>query len=86
MPSDYRVLVDLACLSQLPKTGQRRDEIIGFCQDLSHTFHLQGDFQVCDPETLRAFEVSLIAGYVITWWVDAPVKRVVIVDIRRRPK
>ena len=85
MPSEYRVLLDVACLSQLPKSGRRRDTVLRFCEDLKHTFHLCGDFQVRDPETQREFEVSLCEQFVVTWWVDAPVKRVVIVDIRKTP-
>ena len=86
MPTEYRVLLDLGCLAQIPKTGRRRDEIIRFCADLKHVFHLRGDFKVRDPETYREYEVSEFEGYVITWWVDAPVKRVVIIDIRRTPR
>ena len=45
-----------------------------------------GDFQVVDPDTRREFEVSVIDGFIVTWWLDHPVKRVVVVDIRNVKK
>ena len=83
MKTDFRVLVDLECLEQLPQSGRRRHAVIAHCKGLSADHHLGGDFQISDPETGRAFEISVIEGFIITWWVDHPVKRVVIVDIRR---
>ncbi len=79
-------MIDLACLEQLPKTGRRRENIIRFCTDLKHNYHLGGDFQIRDPETFREYEVSECEGYVIVWWNDVPVNRIVIVTIRRAPK
>ena len=78
----YRVLVDVECLSALPKSGRRRDEIISFCSDLGNLLYDASDFQIKEPDSLRVVEVSVRQGFVITWWVDAPVKSVVIVDIR----
>ena len=83
MAADYRVLIDLACLGQLPQSGRRRDNVIGYCKDLIGLHHLGGDFQVVDPNSRRPFEVSVIEGFIVTWWVDHPVKRVVVVDVRR---
>ena len=79
----YRVLIDVECLRALPKSGRRRDEIISFCSDLGKLLYDASDFQIKEPDSLRVVEVSVRQGFVITWWVDAPVKRVVIVDIRK---
>jgi hypothetical protein len=86
MAADYRVLIDLACLDQLPQSGRRRDDVIAYCKDLISLHHLGGDFQVVDPDSRREFEVSVIDGFIVTWWVDHPVKRVVVVDVRRVKK
>lgn len=83
MKSDFRVLVDLECLEQLPQSGRRRHAVLAHCSDLAGSHHLGGDFQMSDPDTGRSFEISVVEGFIVTWWVDHPVKRVVIVDIRR---
>jgi len=83
MPLPYRILLDLDCLDELPKSGKRRDDVLAFCRDLKEAHVDGGDLQVIDPETHRMFEVSTSSDYIITWWVDHPVKRVLIVDIRR---
>jgi hypothetical protein len=82
----YRVLIDIDCLDALPKSGKRRDDVISFCSDLANALYDASDFQLTEPETLRVVEVSVRHGFIITWWVDAPVKRVVVIDIRKRKK
>jgi len=79
----YRVLIDIACLDVLPKSGKRRDEVLGFCSDLAEVLYEASNFQITEPETQRTVEVSEIAGYVVTWWLDVPVKRVIVIDIHR---
>jgi hypothetical protein len=86
MAADFQVLIDLACLDQLPQSGRRRDNVLDYCKGLTGLHHLGGDFQVVDPDTRRGFEVSVIDGFIVTWWVDHPVKRVVVVDIRQVKK
>lgn len=41
-----------------------------------------GDFEVNDSETSRQFQVSCVAGFAITWWIDYPVLEVKLIDIR----
>jgi len=83
---NYRVLIDIDCLDALPKSGKRRDDVISFCSDLANTLYGASDFQITEPDTLRVVEVSVRHGFIITWWVDAPVKRVVVIDIRKHKK
>lgn len=83
MSSVYRVLLDLECLDELPKSGKRRDDVLAFCRDLKHYHFEGGDFNISDPETGRTFEVSVTGSFIVTWWADHPVKRVLVVDIRR---
>ena len=79
----YRVLIDLACLEILPKSGKRRDEVINFCNQLVDAIYEASDFQITEPDSQRRLEVSELEGFAITWWVDEPVKRIIVVDILR---
>ena len=85
MPRDYKVFVHLECLDSLPRSGKARQTLDRFIRDLAHSAHTGGDFVVVDPETTRRFEVSLVAGHAVTWWIDGPVDEVKIVDIRVVP-
>ena len=82
MPGEYQVVVVLEALEVLPQSGKRRKSVLDFLRGLKDFAFLGGDFQVKDPMTLRSFEVSLVAGYAVTWWIDIPVHQVMVVDIR----
>ncbi len=82
MGLDYRVLLDIEALECLPKSGIRRQSVLSFVKGLSQFAHLGGDFEVSDPETRRNFQVTTIAGFALTWWIDTPVSEVKVVDIR----
>lgn len=41
-----------------------------------------GDFQVRDSESSRTFEVSTVAGFAVTWWIDGPAEEVKIINVR----
>lgn len=63
---DYRLLIDLKSLQQLPRSGKRRPEILNFFQELETNAEFGGDFEVIDPESMRPFQVSIVAGFAIT--------------------
>ena len=81
MAKEYRVFVHLEALDTLPISGKRRAAVVDHLQILGQIAHLGGDYTVNDPETGRPFNVTEVAGYAITWWIDAPVGEVKIVDI-----
>jgi len=81
MPRDYHVFVNLECLEVLPKSGRRRETVIDFFRILGSIAHLGGGFQMIDPESSRRFEVTHVAGFAITWWIDGPVYEVKVVDV-----
>ena len=83
---NHRVLIDIECLDALPKSGKRRDAVLSFCSNLAYTLYDASDFQIRQPETMRVVEVSIRHGFSITWWIDAPVQRVVVIDIRKYEK
>jgi hypothetical protein len=82
MPLEYRVFVHMDCLEVLPKYGQRREAVVQFIRNLGSAAHLGGEFQMIDPETFRRFEVTHVAGFAVTWWIDGPVNEVKVVDVR----
>lgn len=82
MPRDYRVFVNQECLDALPLSGKRREAVIQFFRGLGSIVHRGGDFQMIDPESSRRFEVSHVAGFAVTWWIDGPVYEVKVVDVQ----
>ena len=79
--SRYDVFMHLALLEQMPKSGVQRRRIMDFIFSLRDHPHASGDYTDKDT-TLRAHEVKLIGDYAITYWVDSPVKAVMVVDVR----
>jgi len=86
MTPAYRVLIDLDALASLPRSGKRRATVLGMLAELSEKADWGGDFEIHDPETSRPFQVSCVAGFAITWWIDHPVLEVKIIDIREAPR
>lgn len=82
MPRDYRVFVHLESLDALPRSGERRAAVIRFFRILGSIAHLGGDYQVVDPQSHRRLEVTHVAGYAVTWWIDGPVYEVKVVDVQ----
>ena len=80
MARDYRVVIDLEALDSLSRSGKRREAVIDFIRGLGEFADLGGDFQLFDPETHRPFEASIVAGFAMTWWIDAPVNNVEAID------
>ena len=56
-----------------------------FIHDLHKAPRTPGDFTDKDA-SLRTREVKLLGDYAITYWVDDPVKAVMVVDIRPADK
>ena len=81
MAKEYRVFVHLKALDTLPGSGKRRAAVVAHLQILGQIAHLGGDYTIIDPETRRPFNVTEVAGYAITWWIDVPVGEVKVVDI-----
>jgi len=82
MAHRYNVVLNIEALDSLPRSGKRRDVVLSFVRDLSWTFHLGGDIQFKDELSLRPYEVNVVAGFAITWWIDAPANDIRVVDVR----
>lgn len=78
----YDVFLHADLLGQMPKTGEPRRRIMSFILSLHEAPFTAGDFTDRDA-TQRDREVKVIGDYAVTYWVDAAVRAVMIVDIRR---
>ncbi|MBK1835152.1 hypothetical protein [Roseibacillus ishigakijimensis] len=82
MSWDDTMIASLAALEVLPQKGRRRDSVIHLMKGLKNNAHLGGGFQTVDPKSGRPFEVSLVSGFAVTWWIDTPARQILVVDIR----
>ncbi|HET6408519.1 MAG TPA: hypothetical protein VFG14_11610 [Chthoniobacteraceae bacterium] len=84
MPS-YDVFMHIGLLDDVPRSGSQRRRIMDFIYGLRERPDTPGDFTDQDA-SLRVREVKIIGDFAITYWVDAPVKSVMAVDVRRADK
>ena len=68
----------LGLLEQMPKSVAQRRRIMEFVYSLRDSPYTAGDFSDKDA-SLRMRQVKVIGDY----WVDSPVKAVMVVDVRR---
>lgn len=85
-PKRYKLFVHYETLEVLPKSGSRRQNLNEFFASLPDNAFLGGDFEEIDPESARLVWISEVAGFIISWWIDNPVKEVKIIDIIPVPK
>ena len=78
---EYDVFIHVDLSEGMPKTGIQRRRIMEFIHGLRDDPHTPGDFTDKDA-SLRTREVKIVGDYAITYWVDDPVKAVMVVDIR----
>ena len=75
------VYMHLGLLDAVPKTGLQRRKIMDFIHSLREHPDTVGDFTDKDS-SLRERQIKVIGDYAITFWFDAPVRIVMVVDIR----
>jgi mRNA-degrading endonuclease RelE of RelBE toxin-antitoxin system len=81
----YEVFLHLSVLDSVPKSGTQRRRIMNFVRSLRERPDTPGDFSDKDP-SLRVRQVKIVGDYAVTYWVDAPVKAVMVVDVRLADK
>lgn len=81
----YEVYVHVDLLSAVPKSGNQRKRIMDFLRNLRENPNMPGDFTDKDA-SLRERQIKLIGDYAITYWLDAPVRAIMVVDIRLADK
>ena len=72
-------------LDSVPKGGIQRRKIMDFILSLREHPDTRGDFTDKDA-SLRERQVKIIGDYAITYWLDAPVWIVMVVDVRLADK
>jgi hypothetical protein len=77
----YDVFIHVGLLDQVPGRGRNRERILRFLRTLRAAPHTPGDFREKDT-SLRDREIKIIGDYAVTYWVDEPVRAVMVVDIR----
>ncbi|HZR16778.1 MAG TPA: hypothetical protein VFE51_05570 [Verrucomicrobiae bacterium] len=76
----YSVYLHLELLEVVPARGEQRRLIMSFVRSLADNPHTPGDFTDRD-ESLRTRQIKIIGRYAVTYWVDEPVKAVMIVNV-----
>jgi mRNA-degrading endonuclease RelE of RelBE toxin-antitoxin system len=77
----YSVYIHLELLDIVPRRGDQRTKIINFIRSLADSPYTPGDFADQDTNS-RTRQVKIIGKYAVTYWVDDPVKAVMVVGIQ----
>jgi len=81
----YEVYVHSALLESVPKSGSQRARIMDFIRSLREHPDTRGDFTDKDA-SLRERQIKIVGDCAVTFWLDAPVRIVMVVDIRPADK
>ena len=76
----YEVYMHLDLLSAIPKSGIQRKKVMDFIRSLREFPGTPGNFTDKDS-SLRERQIKVIGNYAVTYWLDAPVRSVMVVDI-----
>ena len=76
----YAIFLHFDLLETVPARGEQRRLIMCFIRALARNPYTPGDFTDQD-ESLRTRQVKIIGRYAITYWVDDPVKAVMVVGV-----
>jgi hypothetical protein len=80
MDARYAVYLHLEILEAIPKRGTQERRILNFIRSLADNPFIEGDFTEKDA-SLQTLQIKIIGDYAITYWVDHPVKCVMIVNV-----
>ncbi len=76
----YELYLHIGVLDSVPKTGSQRRKILDFIRHLKAHPDTLGDFTDKDA-SLRERQIKVVGDYAITFWLDAPVKIIMVVDV-----
>jgi mRNA-degrading endonuclease RelE of RelBE toxin-antitoxin system len=79
--ASYEVYLHIDLLDAVPKSGTQRQRIMDFIYGLRERPRTEGDYTDQDA-SLRSRQIKIIGDYAITYWLDDPVKIVMVVDLR----
>ena len=75
----------IGLLDSVSKSGIQRRKIMNFIRSLREHPETRGDFTDRDA-SLRERQIMIIGDFAITFWLDAPVRIVMVVDVRPTDK
>ena len=76
----YEVYMHLGLLDSVPKSGIQRRKIMEFIRSLREHPGTLGDFTDKDA-SLRERQIKIVGDYAVTYWLDVPVRIVMVVDV-----
>ena len=78
----YSVYLHADLLEVVPARGDQRRLIMEFVRSLADRPETAGDY--CDQDdSLRVRQIKIVGRYAITYWVDHPVRAVMVVGAQR---
>jgi mRNA-degrading endonuclease RelE of RelBE toxin-antitoxin system len=77
----YAVYLHLDLLEAVPSRGRQRRQIMNFLRSLADNPRAPSDFNDRDS-SLRTRQIKIIGQYAVTYWVDDPVKAVMVVSVQ----
>ncbi len=77
----YQVYLNIGLLETVPRRGPERARILQFIYGLRDRPRTEGDYTDKDA-ALRIRQIKVVGDYAITYWLDDPVKSVMVVDVR----
>ena len=77
----YEVYMHLGLLDAVPKSGLQRRKIMEFIYSIREHPDTPGDFTDKDA-SLRERQIKIVGDYAITYWLDAPVRIVMVVEVQ----
>ena len=81
----HEVYLHLGLLDAVPRSGLQRRKIMDFICSLRDQPDTLGDFTDKDS-SLRERQIKVVGDYAITFWLDAPVRIVMVVDVHPADK
>jgi hypothetical protein len=84
MPA-HAVYIHVDLLEIVPARGGQRRLVMKFIRSLANDPYTKGDFQDKDASG-RIRQIKIVGKYAVTYWLDAPVNAVMIVDVRPADK
>lgn len=79
--AEYAVYLHVDLLDAVPNSGAQRKRIMDFIRTLREQPRTEGDYTDKDTSQ-RVRQIKIIGDYAITYWLDDPVKIVMVVDVR----
>jgi hypothetical protein len=81
----HEVYLHFGLLDSVPRSGGQRRKIMDFIYSLRDHPDTRGDFTDKDA-SLRERQIKIVGDYAVTFWLDAPVRIIMIVDVRPADK